>query len=89
MSRFFEYDPNQAYLLPPNLKDVLGSEHLCFQLHAMVDQLDVGRFEEAYAAEGRMVYPPRMLYCDLGRGHDYYGKIASSPLEGRRFSSLR
>jgi transposase len=61
MSRFFEYDPNQAYLLPPNVKDVLGSEHLCFRLHAMVDQLDVGRFEEAYAAEGRMAYPPRMM----------------------------
>jgi transposase len=61
MSRFFEYDPNQAYLLPPNVKDVLGSEHLCFRLHAMVDQLDVGLFEEAYAAEGRMAYPPRMM----------------------------
>jgi transposase len=27
----------------------------------MVDQLDVGRFEEAYAAEGGMAYPPRMM----------------------------
>ena len=24
MSRFFAYDPDQAYLLPPNVKDVLG-----------------------------------------------------------------
>jgi transposase len=61
MPRFFEYDPNQAYLLPPNVKDVLGAEHLCFRLHAMVEQLDVGRFEEAYAAEGRMAYPPGMM----------------------------
>jgi transposase len=61
MSRFFEYDPKQAYLLPPNVKDVLGSEHLCFRVDAMVEQLDVGRFEEAYAAEGRMAYPPRMM----------------------------
>lgn len=61
MSRFFAYDPNQTYLLPPSVKDVLGSEHLCFRVDAMVEQLDVGRFEEAYAAEGRMAYPPRMM----------------------------
>ena len=61
MSRFFADDPEQAYLLPPNVKDVLGSEHLCFRVHAMVEQLDVSRFEEAYGAEGRMAYPPAML----------------------------
>jgi len=61
LSRFFPYDPNQAYLLPPNVKDVLGPEHLCFRLHAMVEAFDVSRFEEAYASEGRMAYPPRMM----------------------------
>jgi transposase len=61
MSRFFPYDPNQAYLLPPNVKDVLGSDHLCFRLHAMIEQLDLGQLEEAYAAEGRLAYPPRMM----------------------------
>jgi transposase len=61
MSRFFAYDPDQAYLLPPNVKDVLGDKHLCFRLHAMVEQLEMSRFEEAYAAEGRMAYPPRMM----------------------------
>lgn len=61
MSRFFPYDPNQVYLLPPNVKDVLGSEHLCFRLHAMIERLDVSGFEDAYAAEGRLAYPPRMM----------------------------
>jgi len=61
MSRFFAYDPEQAYLLPPNVKDVLGNEHLCFRLHAMVEQLDVSRFEQAYGAEGRLAYPPEMM----------------------------
>jgi transposase len=61
MSRFFAYDPEQAYLLPPNAKDVLGSEHLCFRVHAMVEQLDVSWFEQAYGAEGRLAYPPRMM----------------------------
>jgi transposase len=61
MSRFFAYDPDQAYLLPPNVKDVLGGEHLCFRLHAMVEQFDLRRFEQAYSAEGRMAYPPGMM----------------------------
>src|ERR1700674_4211957 len=61
MSRFFAYDPNQAYLLPPNVKDVLGGEHLCFRLHAMVEQFDLSQFEQAYAAEGRLAYPPSMM----------------------------
>lgn len=61
MSRFFAYDPDQAYLLPPNVKDVLGKEHLCFRLDAMVKEFDLSRFEEAYGAEGRMAYPPAMM----------------------------
>jgi transposase len=61
MSRFFAYDPDQAYLLPPSVQDVLGKEHLCFRLHAMVEQLEVSQFEQAYAAEGRLAYPPRMM----------------------------
>lgn len=61
MSRFFAYDPNQACLLPAHVRDVLGSEHLCFRLHAMVEQFDLSRFEQAYAAEGRLAYPPAMM----------------------------
>ena len=61
MSRFFAYDPNQAYLLPPNVKDVLGGEHSCFRLHAMVEQFDLSQFEQAYGAEGRLAYPPSMM----------------------------
>src|SRR5258708_9014099 len=61
MSRFFAYDPNQAYLVPQNVKDVLGCEHLCIRLHAMVEQFDLRQFEQAYGAEGRLAYPPSMM----------------------------
>lgn len=61
MSRFFPYEPDQAYLLPPNVRDVLGEDHLCFHVHRVVEALDLSRFEQAYAAEGRMAYPPRMM----------------------------
>ena len=61
MSRFLAYAPDQAYVLPPNVKDVLGGEHLCFRLHAMVEQFDLRQFEQAYGAEGRLAYPPAMM----------------------------
>ncbi len=61
MSRFFPYDPDQAYLLPPNVKDVLGADHLCFHVHRVVEALDVSEFEKAYGDEGRLAYPPRMM----------------------------
>ncbi len=46
--------PDQGYLLPPNIQDVLGKEHLCFHVHRVVEALDVSRFEQAYGAEGRL-----------------------------------
>jgi transposase len=61
MSRFFAYNPDQAYLLPANVKDVLGGEHLCFHVHRVVEAVDVSQLEQAYGEEGRLAYPPRMM----------------------------
>src|SRR5581483_10072129 len=61
MSRFFAYAPDQAYLLPPNLDEVLGNEHLCFFVHRAVEQLDLRQLEQAYGSEGRLAYPPSMM----------------------------
>ena len=61
MSRFFDYTPDQGLLLPPNVRDVLGEGHLCFQVHRVVEAFDVQRLEQAYSREGRLAYPPRMM----------------------------
>jgi transposase len=61
MSRFHTYDPNQMYLLPPSVVDVLSANHLCFHVHRVVEALDVREFERAYGPEGRLAYPPRMM----------------------------
>lgn len=61
MSRFFAYQPEQASLLPPSVRDVLGSQHLCFSIHHAVEQFELRQFEEAYAPEGRLAYPPAMM----------------------------
>jgi transposase len=61
MSRFHDYEPDQAMLLPPNVRDVLGADHLCFHVHRVVEALEIGEFERAYGSEGRLAYPPRMM----------------------------
>lgn len=61
MSRFVSYSPEQGYLLPPNVKEVLGSDHLCFFVHEVVERLDLRRFVEAYGEEGGQLYHPSMM----------------------------
>src|SRR5271156_1556400 len=61
MSRFKPYSPDQAYLLPPSVKDELGGGHLCFFLQKLVSRLDLGVLEEAYSEEGGQLYAPAMM----------------------------
>jgi len=61
MGNFLEYNPDQAYLLPPTVREVLGEEHLCFFVHRVVEQLDLQEFEESYSNEGHPAYHPALL----------------------------
>ncbi len=61
MSRFLEYSPDQAYLLPPSVKDELGADHLSFFLHQVVERLDLSEFEQAYGEEGGALYAPALM----------------------------
>jgi transposase len=61
MSRFLSYSPEQAYLIPPDVKQVLGSKHLCFFVHELVERLDLLRFEQAYGDEGGVLYHPSLM----------------------------
>jgi len=61
MSRFLPYNPDQAYLLPPNVKDVLGRDHLAFFVHGVVERLDLHEFEQAYSEEDGAVYAPALM----------------------------
>jgi|SRR5712692_1832048 transposase len=59
--RFLSYQPDQAWLLPPSVKDVLGEDHLCFFIHEVVEQLDLSAFEQEYGEEGRAAYAPTLM----------------------------
>lgn len=61
MSRFKAYSPDQAYLLPPSVKDELDGGHLCFFVQKLVERLDLSEFERAYSSEGGLLYAPAMM----------------------------
>lgn len=61
MPIFLEYNPEQAYLLPPSVRDVLREEHLCFFIHRAVEKLDLGAIEQGYSDEGHPAYHPALL----------------------------
>src|SRR5438477_175347 len=61
MTRFRTYSPEQAYLLPPSVKEVLPSGHLCFFLQQVVAKLDLERFEQEYSDEGGQLYHPALM----------------------------
>jgi transposase len=61
MSRFLPYSPDQAYLLPPSVKDELGEDPLSMFLHRVVEGLDLREFENAYSDEGGELYAPSLM----------------------------
>src|ERR1700682_3976976 len=61
MANFLEYNPEQAYLLPPTVREVLGEGHLCFFVHGAVEKLDLQEFEAGYSDEGQQAYHPALL----------------------------
>jgi transposase len=61
MSRFKDYSPDQGYLLPPNVQDELGADHLCFFIRQVVQRVDLSRFGQAYSEEGGKLYAPELM----------------------------
>jgi transposase len=61
MTRFRTYNPDQAYLLPPSVKEVLPAGHLCFFLQQVMTKLDLEAFEEEYSDEGGRLYHPALM----------------------------
>jgi transposase len=61
MPNFYDYSPEQGLLLPPNVRDVLGEEHLCFFVHRVVEKLNLAKFVAGYSEEGHAAYHPALL----------------------------
>jgi transposase len=60
---FVGCDRDQLLLMPPSLNDWLPEDHLVWTVLGAVEQMDLGRFNEAYrlGAAGRPPYDPRVM----------------------------
>jgi transposase len=62
---FYPYEPDQALLFPPSLRDWLPDGHLAHFLSDTVDQLDLTafytRYEQRADGRGQLAYEPRLM----------------------------
>src|ERR1700688_4263404 len=61
MGRFLPYEPDQAYLVPPSVKDELGEDHLSFFINRAVEHMDLRSFEGEQSGEGGGLYHPALM----------------------------
>jgi len=64
---FIECDRDQAFLMPPSLRDWLAEDHLAWTVLAAVAEMDLSVFYGAYRADGhgRPAYEPSMMVALL------------------------
>lgn len=63
MPNFKDYNQAQPQLLPPDIRDIIPVDHICYVINDVVDDLDIGLVEATYAndAGGASAYSPRLL----------------------------
>jgi transposase len=75
---FLECNREQAFLMPPSLRDWLPADHFAWFVIETVAQMDLGAFYEAYRPDGhgRAAYEPAMMVSLLT--HAYATGVYSS-----------
>ena len=60
---FIECDREQAYLMPPSLRDWVAEDHLVWTVLEAVNEMSLDGFYAAYRADGhgRPAYEPSMM----------------------------
>src|SRR6202011_6052165 len=64
---FIECDREQAYLMPPSLRDWVAEDHLVWTILGAVEEMDLSAFYGAYRSDGhgRPAYEPAMMVALL------------------------
>jgi hypothetical protein len=87
---FIECDREQAFLMPPSLRDWLPEDHLAWFVIDAVGRLDLGAFYAAYRADGhgRAAYEPSMMASFCTRIRRMSGLRAGSSAAAVRTSRI-
>jgi transposase len=65
--KFIDCDREQAFLMPPSLRDWMAEDHLVWTILEAVEEMDLSGFYADYRADGhgRPAYDPRMMVALL------------------------
>ena len=82
MRSYHEYTPDQSFLLPPSLDDLIAGDDPVRFLRELLPTLDLSAFHARYQAErGRPPYDPEMMLGLLLYGHLLRPTLAQRPFE--------
>ncbi|MDP4188952.1 MAG: IS1182 family transposase [Bacteroidota bacterium] len=73
---FKTYDPDQAFLLPPSLEDLVPQNHMVRMVNKTIDQLNIDPLIKSYKGGGASIYHPKMMIKVLV--YAYLSQIYSS-----------
>ena len=82
MPKFKAYSQYQTSFLPSSLADCLPSNHLCFLINDIVEQLDLSAIIRTYSDNGSPAYNPQLMIKILFYGHTQ-GVRSSRKIENR------
>ena len=61
MPKFKEYNQSQLMLLPPDIRDLIPDDHICFTINKIVNNLDISVIKKTYSDLGASAYDPRLM----------------------------
>ena len=50
-----------VWTLPPDIRDLIPSDHICYLVESFVDEIDFSEFEIRYDGSGHPAYHPRIM----------------------------
>ena len=59
---FIKSSKNKVWTLPPDIRDLIPSDHICYLVECFVDEMDFSEFEIKYEGSGHPAYHPRIMF---------------------------
>jgi transposase len=58
---FIKSSKNQVWILPPDIRDLIPPDHICYLVESFVDEMDFSEFEIKYDGSGHPAYHPCIM----------------------------
>jgi transposase len=58
---FIKSSKNEVWTLPPDIRDLIPSDHICYLVECFVDEMDFSEFEIRYDGSGHPAYHPCIM----------------------------